>query len=166
MRTPLLASSDAALTSTDPPQHWIGWETPGPQNADFCVADSALRRQWRIASSPALKIAVRQTGWHRVSRRALIAAGLNPAASANDLALFTAGEPVAIRVVGPAADFSAIEFFGLALDSASTRQRIYWLTAGIMALATVLAARVPELPLRTTHDRIEATRDEREKTSG
>ena len=45
-------------------------------------------------------------------------------------------------------------------------RRIYWLTAGIMALATVLAARVPELPLRTTHDRIEATRDEREETSG
>ena len=45
-------------------------------------------------------------------------------------------------------------------------RRIYWLTAVIMALATVLATRVPELPLRTTHDRIEATRTGREQTSG
>ena len=31
--------------------------------------------------------------------------------------------------------------------------RIYWLTAGIIGLATLLTLRIPELKLRTTHDR-------------
>ena len=35
--------------------------------------------------------------------------------------------------------------------------RIYWLTAALMALATVLTLRVPELELRTTHDRAVST---------
>src|SRR5690606_38336581 len=30
--------------------------------------------------------------------------------------------------------------------------RIYWLTAGIIGLATLLTLRIPELALRTTHD--------------
>jgi hypothetical protein len=39
--------------------------------------------------------------------------------------------------------------------SAAT-SRIYWLTAGIMLVAALLSLRIPEIPLRTTHDRIEA----------
>jgi hypothetical protein len=35
-----------------------------------------------------------------------------------------------------------------------------------MAIATLLATRIPELPLRTTHDRIEDAQDGREETSG
>jgi hypothetical protein len=31
--------------------------------------------------------------------------------------------------------------------------RIYWLTSLLVALATALVLRIPELPLRTTHDR-------------
>ncbi len=31
--------------------------------------------------------------------------------------------------------------------------RIYWLTVVLVAIATLLAVRIPELPLRTTHDR-------------
>jgi len=38
--------------------------------------------------------------------------------------------------------------------------RIYWLTAIVMALAAVLVLRIPELPLRTTHDRAEAAATE------
>ena len=36
---------------------------------------------------------------------------------------------------------------------AQATRRIYWLTAMILVVATMLATRVPELPLRTTHDR-------------
>lgn len=39
---------------------------------------------------------------------------------------------------------------------ADATSRIYWLTAIIMVLAAALTLRIPELPLRTTHDRIEA----------
>ena len=34
--------------------------------------------------------------------------------------------------------------------------RIYWLTAVLLVIAAALALRIPELPLRTTHDRSEA----------
>ena len=36
-------------------------------------------------------------------------------------------------------------------------QRIYWLTAIMIAIGGGLAMRIPELPLRTTHDRATAT---------
>ena len=44
---------------------------------------------------------------------------------------------------------------GMAVRSAFAQatSRIYWLTVAIVILATALSARVPELPLRTTHDR-------------
>jgi hypothetical protein len=38
--------------------------------------------------------------------------------------------------------------------------RIYWLTAGIMVVAALLSLRIPEIPLRTTHDRIEAVQSD------
>ena len=39
---------------------------------------------------------------------------------------------------------------------AQASSRIYWLTALLMVAATTLCVRIPELPLRTTHDRIAA----------
>jgi len=41
---------------------------------------------------------------------------------------------------------------------AQATSRIYWLTALLMVVATTLCVRIPELPLRTTHDRIAAVR--------
>lgn len=52
------------------------------------------------------------------------------------------GEVVADRVSARVAE---------AFTRASSR--IYWLTAGIIGLATLLTLRIPELELRTTHDR-------------
>ncbi len=57
-------------------------------------------------------------------------------------ALRAEGNAVAIRVADRVAEaFSTATF------------RIYWLTAVIIALATLLTLRIPELELRTTHDR-------------
>ncbi|NNM33425.1 MAG: MFS transporter [Gemmatimonadetes bacterium] len=42
--------------------------------------------------------------------------------------------------------------------------RIYWLASGLIFVAILLAARIPELPLRTTHDRAEAA--ERRESTG
>lgn len=39
---------------------------------------------------------------------------------------------------------------------AEATRRIYWLTALIMVVGCVLSLRIPELPLRTTHDRVVA----------
>lgn len=41
---------------------------------------------------------------------------------------------------------------------AQATSRIYWLTAVILVVATTLSVRVPELPLRTTHDRAPTAR--------
>ena len=49
---------------------------------------------------------------------------------------------------------------------AHATSRIYWLTAILMLIAAGLSLRIPELPLRTTHDRIEAVRTGGEETSG
>lgn len=37
---------------------------------------------------------------------------------------------------------------------AEATSRIYWLTAVLLVVATTLSLRIPELPLRTTHDRV------------
>lgn len=63
----------------------------------------------------------------------------------------TPAEAEAIRVEGA----RVAEETGAAVRSAFAQatSRIYWLTALILVVATALAMRVPELPLRTTHDR-------------
>lgn len=43
--------------------------------------------------------------------------------------------------------------------------RIYWLAAAFVLLATILSARIPEVPLRTTHDGVEAVSSEPERVS-
>lgn len=47
-----------------------------------------------------------------------------------------------------------------AFTAATTR--IYWLAAGLAVMAILLSVRIPELPLRTTHDRVEVASDRRE----
>lgn len=63
----------------------------------------------------------------------------------------TAEEATALRAEGQAAServtMEVREAFSLATA------RIYWLTAALMLVATLLTLRIPELPLRTTHDR-------------
>jgi EmrB/QacA subfamily drug resistance transporter len=60
-------------------------------------------------------------------------------------ALRAEGEQVATRVAG-----EVRRAFSVATS------RIYWLTSFIMVFAAVLSLRIPEVPLRTTHDRVEA----------
>jgi hypothetical protein len=93
-----------------------------------------LERQWEIASGPAVKLTVRRTGWYRVGRAQLAAAGFDPAAPAQSLRLFAEGREVPMRVTGLAdgrlAARGAIEFYGVGRDTASTDARTYWLTWG------------------------------------
>jgi len=46
---------------------------------------------------------------------------------------------------------------------ADATSRIYWFTAAVMLFAGVLSLRIPEVPLRTTHDRAEAGARRREE---
>ena len=93
----------------------------------------SLRQQWSIASRPALKIAVNKTGWFHVSVADLMAAGLDPSATASNLQMFVGGVEIPIRANSSANQLSpsdSIEFYGAALDTPTTDTQIYWLLAG------------------------------------
>lgn len=69
----------------------------------------------------------------------------------------TAGSPAeatAIRAEGEAAAEDISEQIRGAFSQATSR--IYWLTALVMVVAAGLSLKIPEVPLRTTHDRVAA----------
>jgi len=85
---------------------------------------------FQLAAQPAVKIFVDHEGWYRVTQLQLVAAGLNPNVQASSLHLFAEGVEQPIRTTGAGAAFgpeSAIEFYGTAIDTPYSGQRVYWL---------------------------------------
>jgi len=82
----------------------------------------------------AVKIAIRNEGWYRVTQPELVAAGFDPKTDPHYLQLFVDGQEVSISVVterdGAFGSNSAIEFYGTGIDAQSTDKHIYWLVAG------------------------------------
>jgi peptidase C25-like protein len=92
------------------------------------------RAQLSLASQPAVKLFVRREGWHRVSQPDLVAAGLDPNVDPRLLQMFVDGQQLPIKVISNNGRFdssSAIEFYGMGVDSAVTGERVYWLIAGL-----------------------------------
>ena len=83
-----------------------------------------MQRQWQIAAQPAVKIAINQTGWYHVDMADLMAAGLS--ANPNNLQMFVGGVEIPIKV-----NTDSIEFYGSAIDTATSDTQIYWLTSGM-----------------------------------
>jgi hypothetical protein len=83
-----------------------------------------------LAARPAVKIFVDHEGWYRVTQPQLLAAGLAPNAAARSLHLFAEGIEQPIRMIGGDVfgPQSAIEFYGTAIDTPYSGQRVYWLT--------------------------------------
>jgi hypothetical protein len=102
------------------------------ETAQFSSAN--LQIQAGLASSPAVKISVKQEGWYRLSRTDLVTAGLDPNVDPRSLQLFVDGQQVPILVTGEQdgrldlAD--TVDFYGLGLNSTITDARIYWLVGG------------------------------------
>ncbi|MFY9607466.1 MAG: C25 family cysteine peptidase [Blastocatellia bacterium] len=95
------------------------------------VTATALATQAGLAAQPAVKMAVKQEGWYRVTQSELAAAGFDTRTHPAMLQLFVDGKEQSFRVVGQAdGRLDAIEFYGLGSDSASTSARTYWLVAG------------------------------------
>ena len=91
---------------------------------------TSLLKQQEIANGAALKIQIRKTGWYRLSRSALVAAGLDASGDARFLQLFVDGQEVPIRLngEGPAlGEIDTMEFYGVGLDTPTTDTRTYWL---------------------------------------
>lgn len=94
---------------------------------------TALETQQQIAAGAAVKIRVRKTGWYRLNRSELIAAGLDASTDARLLQLFVDGQEVPVRLNGEGPSLSGVdtlEFYGVALDTPTTDTRTYWLVAG------------------------------------
>lgn len=99
--------------------------------ADLTAA--AIQLQTNLAGLAAVKLAVKQEGWYRVSQRELVNAGFKPNIDPRNLQLYADGRPVPMIVKGEQDGrfdpTDSIEFFGLGIDSPVTDSRVYWLAA-------------------------------------
>jgi len=101
--------------------------------------------QWVLAAAGAVKMSVRDEGWHRIGQDSLLAAGLDPGIDPRTLRLFADGRELPIIVTGqydrrfdPG---DAIEFYGRGLDTPWADARTYWLAAGSKAGRRIPAIR-------------------------
>ncbi|MEK6302004.1 MAG: C25 family cysteine peptidase [Acidobacteriota bacterium] len=91
---------------------------------------TGLASQATIARQSAVKISVQREGWYRVSQSELVAAGLDLRGDPRLLQLLVDGQEQPINVVTEKdGRLSAIEFYGIGVDSPYTNLRTYWLTA-------------------------------------
>jgi uncharacterized repeat protein (TIGR01451 family) len=120
-----MARSNAAASPTNGAQSHIREAVVTP-----VISKATLTTGFQLAAQPAVKIFVAQEGWYHVTQPQLVAAGLNPNLLSSSLHLFAEGVEQPIRVTGAASVFGsqgAIEFYGTAIDTPYSGQRVYWL---------------------------------------
>jgi hypothetical protein len=136
-RSPLISQlSNGSSGSPQDGQHqWTASDaarTKMTRALNSLAANSARDKQRQLASRPAVKLSVRASGWYRVTREQLVAAGLNASADPTRLQMFVGGVEVPISV--DAATWTqpggAVEFYGEGLDVTSTDTQVYWLVEG------------------------------------
>ncbi len=102
-----------------------------PRTTQIPMTIAGLASQAIIAGQSAVKISVQREGWYQVSQSELAAAGLDSRVDPRLLRLSVDGQEQPINVVTEKdGRLSAIEFYGIGVDSAYTNLRTYWLTAG------------------------------------
>jgi hypothetical protein len=98
------------------------------------LQSNPAQEQFSLAGAPAVKIAVQQEGWYRITQAQLLAAGLSPAVNPRTLQLYANGIPQPLLVEGAAngrlGAQSAIGFYGLPADTIWSGTQEYWLVAG------------------------------------
>jgi hypothetical protein len=90
----------------------------------------ATALSWTLGSQAAVKLSVKREGWYRASAAELQAAGLAPNADPKRLQLWVDGQEVPIKVLSTKNTLTAIEFYGVGLDTPSTDSHTYWLIVG------------------------------------
>lgn len=122
---PTLGSVGGIFTT----QSGMGVSIPAPEPP----TQQQLDEQWKLAAVPAVKVIATKSGWHRVKKSDLVAAGFDPGTNARAISVFTEGVEVPVLVNAKnEAKFDAddsIEFLGRAIDTASTGGRVYYITA-------------------------------------
>jgi hypothetical protein len=131
-RAMLLSEVSAASSGQTGQQSWPASIGEAARNGSVKFRKESLGLQQQIAAGQAVKIAVRQSGWYRVSQTELVAAGLNASADARNLQLYVDGQQVPIRLsndsVLGASD--TLEFYGVALNTPTTDTHVYYLING------------------------------------
>ncbi len=100
------------------------------------VTPQQRQTQFDLAAHPAVKLSLRNEGWHRVSQGELVAAGLNAAVDPRFLRFFTEGIEQPIRITGATGGpggfgpNAAIEFYATGIDTPFSDTRVGWLVAG------------------------------------
>ena len=149
--TPQLGEDDDASSSPTDPDPGIGStggiiETPRGLGTAFTEktmpADQRMNQQWHIVSGAAsAKLVVAKTGWVRVTKQQLAAAGWDPGTNVKALSVWTDGMEVPAEVRdGGDNRFDAndtVEFFGTGMDTPTSGARIYFVTLGKGANARV-----------------------------
>ncbi|HSE36231.1 MAG TPA: hypothetical protein VLG74_02945, partial [Blastocatellia bacterium] len=99
------------------------------------AGSSGVSIQGVIDGQSAAKLVVKREGFYRVTQPELAAAGFNTTIDPRYLRLIVNGQEQPINVISRGAfdSWSAIEFYGLGIDSASTDEHVYWLTVGTQA---------------------------------
>ncbi len=93
---------------------------------------SSLQKQWQLANQNAVKIAINKTGWYKVNANDLLAAGLINNSGPFGLRMYLGGNEIPIKVnSADGLHFDSVEFYGVALDTATTDKQIYWLTSNL-----------------------------------
>jgi hypothetical protein len=102
------------------------------------VAPNAGRAvAWALASAPAAKIYVRDSGVYRIPAQSLFNAGIPAGVALDSLKVSSLGQPVSFRALS--ADGAhlnpsdSIEFYGEGVDSRYTDIRVYWVSSTLGA---------------------------------
>lgn len=134
---PWKTANSSLETSTSSQKELTG---SGDAPATDAVNAAALQEQWTLAALPfgeVLKLAVKQTGWYRVTQPQLVAGSFVVAGrDAHNLRMFVSGCEIPIRVSrdsGALSPADYIEFYGVGLDQLTTDTQIYYLVNGSQA---------------------------------
>lgn len=135
-----LPASSATGTGFVPARTQLGRASgaPAPTNVAHVLERRAKPRAsalvenigFRLAAMSAIKILVDHEGWYRVTQPQLVAAGLPVNVPPKSLHLYAEGVEQPIRITGDHGGFgahAAIEFYGTAIDTPYSGQRVYWL---------------------------------------
>jgi uncharacterized repeat protein (TIGR01451 family) len=127
-----VSAQSTAMSSSDGPNLQPGRFLKMPRPTIAKLIPGEFRAS--LDGVAAVKISVRSEGWYRVTRGALVAAGLDANADARLLQLYAEGieQPIQIsgRGAGPLGPNDAIEFYGTGIDTPFSDARVYWLIQG------------------------------------
>jgi uncharacterized repeat protein (TIGR01451 family) len=103
-------------------QPGMGVTAPAPA----APAAQRLAQQWNVAATPAAKIIVAQSGWYRVKKSDLVAAGFDPGTNSQKISVFADGIEVPIAITnGNFGNDDTIEFYGTAIDTPTAGGHVY-----------------------------------------